>query len=99
MSWRMQPPSHNLGSAMIDLQGRVALVTGASRGIGAATARALARAGADVVVHFRRESSAAEAVAADVQRLGRRAVLVQADLRDRSSAQADAERCGGGGRF
>ena len=72
---------------MIDLEGRVALVTGGSRGIGAATCRMLARAGADVAVHYGRKRAAAEDVAHDVEAAGRRALVVQADLRD--AAQCD----------
>jgi 3-oxoacyl-[acyl-carrier protein] reductase len=71
---------------MIDLTGRIALVTGASRGVGAATARGLGRAGADVVVHHRASPEAATAVAGDVRRAGRRAWVVQADLADLAAA-------------
>ncbi len=56
------------------------LVTGASRGIGAATARRAAAAGFDVAIHFARDAAAAEAVAAEVRALGRRAWRVQADV-------------------
>ncbi len=71
---------------MIDLSGRIALVTGASRGIGAATAGAFARAGADVVVHHRASPSQANQVAADVRAAGRRAWLVAADLGEAGAA-------------
>ncbi len=65
---------------MTDLTGRVALVTGASRGIGKAVALALARAGADVAVNFQhREQEALEVVAA-IHALGRRAMAVRADV-------------------
>jgi 7-alpha-hydroxysteroid dehydrogenase len=63
------------------LDDRVAIVTAAGRGIGAASARALAESGADVVIAARTESQLEE-VAADVRALGRRAVVVQADLSD-----------------
>ncbi|MGI5340540.1 3-oxoacyl-ACP reductase FabG [Streptomyces sp. CA-181903] len=58
----------------------VALVTGASRGIGRACALALAEAGCDVVVHYVSRSEAAEEVAAQVREMGRRALVVRADV-------------------
>jgi 7-alpha-hydroxysteroid dehydrogenase len=61
--------------------GRVAVITGAGRGIGAATAVALAQAGADVVISARTEDQLA-AVAREVEAAGRRAVVVPADLSD-----------------
>ena len=60
--------------------GKVSLVTGASRGIGAATALKLAALGSDVVINYRSKASRAEEVAAAVEQLGRRAIAVQADL-------------------
>ncbi len=56
------------------------LVTGGSRGIGAAVCRAAARAGYDVVVNYRSDEAAAAAVVADVQSQGRRALAVAADM-------------------
>jgi len=70
-----------------DLNGRIALVTGASRGIGAAVGRLLAEAGADVVVNYRERKAGAEAVTAAIARLGRRSVAVAADV---SSSEAVA---------
>ncbi len=58
----------------------VMIVTGASRGIGAATARRAAQAGYDVAVNYRQDAAAAERVAADIRAAGRRAVTVQADM-------------------
>jgi NAD(P)-dependent dehydrogenase (short-subunit alcohol dehydrogenase family) len=64
------------------------LITGASRGIGAATARLAARRGWDVAINFTRDAAAAEAVAADVRALGRRALLVRADVADEAEVLA-----------
>jgi NAD(P)-dependent dehydrogenase (short-subunit alcohol dehydrogenase family) len=66
---------------MSSLDGRVALVTGASRGIGAATAVMLAEQGADVAINYHANRDAAEAVAGQVRDLGRRAAIYQADIR------------------
>jgi 3-oxoacyl-[acyl-carrier protein] reductase len=62
------------------LQNRVALVTGASRGIGRSIAVALAAAGAHVAVNYRKEKAAAEEVCAEIRGLGRRGIPVQADV-------------------
>ena len=62
------------------LAGRVALVTGGSRGIGRAAALALAAAGADVAITYRERADAAEEVTAAIAALGRRALSVRADL-------------------
>src|SRR5437879_4283054 len=65
---------------MRSLSGKTALVTGASRGIGRATALALAKAGAQVVVHYGRGANEAEAVVAEIRKAGGRADAVGADL-------------------
>jgi len=66
---------------------RAALVTGGSRGIGAATALRLARDGCDVAVHYRSNRAAAESVVDQIEALGRRAVALQADLGDPEQAR------------
>jgi len=71
---------------LIDLTGQRAIVTGASTGIGRATAVALAGAGADVAIHYGSSRKEAEETAAAVEARGRRAVLVQGDFRDPTDA-------------
>lgn len=70
------------------LTGKVALVTGASRGIGRAAAVALAEAGCDVVINFRSHADEAEQVAREVQQAGARALLAKADVADADAVQA-----------
>jgi 3-oxoacyl-[acyl-carrier protein] reductase len=65
---------------MDDLRGKIALVTGASRGIGAGCAIALANLGGDVAVNYRSRSHEAEAVCTRIQELGRRAIPIRADV-------------------
>jgi len=65
---------------MIDLSGKAALVTGSSRGIGRACALRLAEAGADVIVNYVTSRRAAEEVAREIVSMGRRAVVVKADV-------------------
>lgn len=64
------------------LKGKRALVTGGSRGIGAAIAQALAKNGADVVITYQKSAERADSVVASIERLGRRGVAVQADSAD-----------------
>jgi NAD(P)-dependent dehydrogenase (short-subunit alcohol dehydrogenase family) len=69
-------------------EGRVALVTGAQQGIGRATAVALARAGADVALNYLDDRAATEKAASEIRAMGRRALLVQADIS--RAAEVDA---------
>jgi 3-oxoacyl-[acyl-carrier protein] reductase len=70
------------------LIGNVALVTGAQQGIGQAIALALAREGADVGVNYLDDRNAAERVAGEIRRMGRRASLVRGDVSRASDAEA-----------
>lgn len=69
-----------------------ALITGSSRGIGAATAALLAGRGHDIVVHYRRDHGAAERTAAAVRAHGRQALVVQAELADAGAVRALVDR-------
>ena len=72
---------------MTDLTGKVALVTGASQGIGAGIARSLAKYGADVAVNYLRSADLAQGVAEEIRALGRQAHLIQADVMDFQAVQ------------
>jgi len=72
-----------------DLSGRVALITGASRGLGQYFGRALARAGADLIITSRTKKSL-EPFAAEIEKLGRKAAMVELDVREYDSIQAMA---------
>jgi len=69
------------------LQNRIALVTGASRGIGKSIALALAAEGADVAVNYRKQSAAAESVADAIRKLGRRCITIQADAAESAEVE------------
>jgi NAD(P)-dependent dehydrogenase (short-subunit alcohol dehydrogenase family) len=74
--------------ALISPRGRTALVTGAARRVGRAIAEALAREGADILLHYRGSRDEAEGAAEALRALGVRAALVQADLADPSGLEA-----------
>lgn len=76
----------------VSLEGRVALVTGGSRGIGRAIALDLAGAGADVAVNYRRDKDAADQTVADIQALGRKAKAYSASVEnwDEDAAMIEA---------
>lgn len=76
---------------MIDLTGKVALVTGGSRGIGRACALRLAQAGADVAVNYLTSRNAAEEVAGVVTVLGRKTLVVKADVSEAEDVAGMAE--------
>jgi NAD(P)-dependent dehydrogenase (short-subunit alcohol dehydrogenase family) len=76
---------------MSDFAGRVVLVTGSSRGIGAATALEFARRGAHVAVNYREGREAAEAVVAQIEAMGGRAIAIQADVGNQSDVRRLAE--------
>ncbi|MHB1642959.1 MAG: SDR family NAD(P)-dependent oxidoreductase [Acidithiobacillus sp.] len=71
----------------LDLQGRRALVTGGSGGLGRAIAETLATAGAQVAVHYRKGLDEAEAVAAATQKRGGKAQAFQADVADPAAVE------------
>ena len=75
-----------MSNSVFDLSGQVALVTGASRGLGQCFARALAKAGADLILTSRRRETLA-GFEAEIGSLGRRTVAVGLDVRDSSSIQ------------
>jgi 3-oxoacyl-[acyl-carrier protein] reductase len=84
---------------MVDLAGKRALVTGASRGIGAAIARSLARNGADVAITYERSADRAAEVLREIEGFGRRGVAIAADSADplaiRRSVQQTVDALGG----
>ena len=86
-----------MSDALFDLTGQVAVVTGTSRGLGQYFARALARAGADLVLTSRRRETLAD-FEAEMRALGRRTVALELDVRDHASIQrmaAEAEQAFG----
>ena len=69
------------------LDGKIALITGSSRGIGRGIALEMAREGADIAVNYRRDQAAAAATARDIEALGRSAISLHADVSDWPAVQ------------
>lgn len=78
-------------SDLYDVSGKVAVVTGSSRGIGRSIALALAEGGADIVVNYVRSDKAAEGVKKDIEAMGRKAITVRGDVGNFLQAQAIAK--------
>lgn len=71
---------------MISLNNKVAIITGGSRGIGAATAELFARAGADIVLNYKENETQAKETARKVERFGRQAVIIRGDIANQQTA-------------
>lgn len=74
-----------------DLSGKVAIVTGSSRGIGRAIAKTLAEAGADIVSNYNKSAEQANQLKSEIESIGRKCVVVQADVGDFNQAQSLAK--------
>jgi len=75
-----------------NLEGKVALITGGSRGIGAAIAKRLALDGANVTITYTKGADAAESVVKEIERAGRKAIAIQADAADADAVKAAVEK-------
>jgi len=92
MATRNQPlaTSHQLKMGKLD--GKIALVTGSSRGIGRGIALAFAAEGADLVINYRRDEAAAAETVGAIEALGRRAVAIQADVAEWTQVESLVQR-------
>jgi len=75
-----------------NLEGKVAFITGGSRGIGAAIAKRLASDGANVTITYTKGADAAESVVKEIERAGRKAIAIQADAADADAVKAAVEK-------
>ena len=75
-----------------NLEGKVALITGGSRGIGAAIAKRLATDGANVAITYAKGADAAASVVKEIERAGRKAIAIQADAADADAVKAAVEK-------
>src|ERR1700719_2232763 len=75
-----------------NLEGMIALITGGSRGIGAAIAKPLARDGANVAITYTKGTDAAASVVNEIERAGRKAIAIQADAADADAVEAAVEK-------
>src|ERR1700738_4697982 len=75
-----------------NLEGKVALITGGSRGIGAAIAKRLATDGANVDITYTKGAAAAASVVKEIERAGRKAIAIQADAADADAVKAAVEK-------
>src|SRR6202008_3164301 len=74
------------------LEGKIALITGGSRGIGAAIAKRLAADGANVAITYTKGADAAASVVKEIERAGRKAIAIQADAADAAAVKASVEK-------
>src|SRR4029434_5610986 len=74
------------------LEGKIALITGGSRGIGAAIAKRLAADGANVAITYTKGAEAAASVVKEIERAGRKAIAIQADATDAGAVEAAVEK-------
>ena len=74
------------------LEGKIALITGGSRGIGAAIAKRLAADGANVAITYTKGADAAASVVKEIERAGRKAIAIQADAADADAVEAAVEK-------